>query len=72
MMRIWPVLFCPFCWVAAKEGIGESFQWGVNGHSFLEAAYWQVPVATQLDLVVELGVTRPQSLKEVLDTEVVG
>ena len=57
MMRIWPVLFCPCCGVAAEEGIGKSFQWGVNGHSFSQEAYWQVPVATQLDLVAELGAT---------------
>ena len=43
--------------VAAPAGTLDSFQWGVNGHCFSQEAYWQVPVATQLDLVAELGAT---------------
>jgi hypothetical protein len=33
----------------------EPFHWGVNGHAMNQAAYIDVPVATQLDLVVDLG-----------------
>ena len=49
---VWPL------WgVALRGGAAEPFHWGVNGHSFSQEAYWQVPLATQLDLVAELGAT---------------
>jgi hypothetical protein len=34
---------------------GEPFRWGINGHPVSQEGYWQVPLATQLDLVAELG-----------------
>jgi hypothetical protein len=34
---------------------GEGFHWGVNGHPAVQEGYRQVPIAAQLDLVVELG-----------------
>ncbi len=52
-----PILLWPFCEIAAQTKTGESFHWGINGHSFSQEAYWQVPIATQLDLVAELGAT---------------
>jgi hypothetical protein len=33
----------------------EPFRWGVNGHPVSQVGYFQVPIATQLDLVKELG-----------------
>lgn len=36
----------------AKE---KTFHWGVQGHPCLQEAYIHVPIATQLDLLVELG-----------------
>ena len=57
MRTIAPALFWLFFQVAAQAGSGESFQWGVNGHSFSQEAYWHMPVAAQLALVSELGAT---------------
>lgn len=54
---IWLVLFWLFCRAAVQAGTVESFRWGVNGHCFSQEAYWHVPIATQLDLVSELGAT---------------
>ena len=54
---IWPALLWLCSQSAVQAGAGESFQWGVNGHSFSQEAYWHVPVDTQLDLVSELGAT---------------
>ena len=34
---------------------GGEFHWGVNGHPGAQEGYRQVPIAAQLDLVVELG-----------------
>ena len=39
----------------ARGGDARAFQWGINGHPFSQEAYWQVPLATQLDLVTETG-----------------
>ena len=54
---LWAILLWPCCGIAAQIGTAGTFQWGVNGHSFSQEAYWQVPVATQLELVSELGAT---------------
>jgi hypothetical protein len=40
--------------IATVQG-AEPFTWGVNGHAMNQAAYIDVPLATQLDLVVDLG-----------------
>jgi hypothetical protein len=45
------------CGCTAYRQATEPFQWGVNGHTVSQAAYWQVPIAMQLDLVEELGAT---------------
>ena len=37
------------------SAVGQTTQWGVNGHPLSQAAYYDVPIATQLDLVFELG-----------------
>ena len=47
--------FWPFCGIAAQAESAEPFHWGINGHSVSQDAYWKVPIATQLDLVAELG-----------------
>ena len=50
----------PACAVAAccsQLQAAEPFHWGVNGHPVSQEAYWQVPLATQLDLVAESGAT---------------
>lgn len=57
LMGICLTLLHPLCGIAADAGASETSPWGVNGHSFSQEAYWHVPVATQLDLVAELGAT---------------
>lgn len=39
--------------VAAEKQ--AAFHWGVNGHPLMQAAYFDVPLETQFDLVEELG-----------------
>lgn len=43
------------CGGAAQAQGAEPFHWGVNGHPVSQEVYWQVPLATQLDLVAESG-----------------
>ena len=55
-----PLKLCALCAVAAccaHLQAAEPFHWGVNGHPVSQEAYWQVPIATQLELVAESGAT---------------
>ncbi|MEI7728789.1 MAG: glycosyl hydrolase [Verrucomicrobiota bacterium] len=41
--------------LAGTSLVAAPFQWGINGHTVSQEAYFHVPITTQLDLVSELG-----------------
>src|ERR1017187_6159970 len=41
--------------VGAGAADGGGFRWGVNGHPLSQSAYFDVPLAAQVDLVADLG-----------------
>ena len=46
---------CAVAACCARLQAAEPFRWGINGHPVSQESYWQVPIATQLDLVAESG-----------------
>jgi hypothetical protein len=56
-MKLHSIVLLAVCVGLAAANAAETFQWGVNGHPVSQEAYYHVPIATQLDLVAELGVT---------------
>jgi len=55
LMRIVPCSLFVALMAVATRAPGEGFHWGVNGHPGAQEGYRQVPIAGQLDLIVELG-----------------
>ena len=56
LLKLLPVC-AACCGGAVLAPAAEPFHWGVIGHPLSQEAYWQVPLATQLDLVAESGAT---------------
>jgi hypothetical protein len=54
-MRIVPCVFWALLAAVAAGAPADGFRWGVNGHPGAQEGYRQVPIAAQLDLIVELG-----------------
>jgi hypothetical protein len=47
-------MLCAFAGLSVSAA-GSAFQWGVNGHPLSQSAYFDVPLATQVELVAATG-----------------